>query len=72
MDGTYVYDEKESFDGRKIRVLGATYETGSPDCPSDWRDKLPTREEKLNYIKSAMRYWYSKEWFGSEKRKQEA
>jgi len=33
----------------------------------DWREKLKTRDEKIKYLKTALRYWYSNEWYGSEK-----
>jgi len=68
----YRYDEKEDFAGRKVKVLGATFEEGKPADRGDWREKLATRDERLGYIRSAMRYWYSADWYGSEKRKQEA
>ncbi|MCX5799275.1 MAG: hypothetical protein NTU90_06925 [Proteobacteria bacterium] len=68
----YQYEEKESFDGGKVKVLGATFEEGKPEGQQDWKAKLQTREDALNYLKTALRYWYSKEWYGSEKRKQEA
>jgi hypothetical protein len=68
----YQYDEKEGFDGKKVKVLGATYEEGKPEGQQDWRAKLGTPEERLGYLKTALRYWYSKDWFGSEKRKQDA
>ena len=70
--GEYVYEEKESFDGKKVRVLGPTYEAGKPDAKNDWEAKLGSAEDRLGYLKAALRYWYSKDWFGSEKRKQEA
>ena len=38
-------------------------------CDGGWRYKLASREEKLKYLETAERYWYSKEWYGSEKRK---
>lgn len=68
----YCYDEKEGFDGKTVKVLGATYEEGKPEESVDWRAKLHSREEKIGYVTTAFRYWYSKEWFGSEKRKQDA
>ena len=37
-----------------------------------WREKLKDREEMLKYLKTADRYWYSDDWFGSEKRKNPA
>jgi hypothetical protein len=72
MADKYQYDEKENYEGKKVRVLGATYEAGKPDEKDDWRAKLQTRDEMVNYLQSAVRYWYSKEWYGSEKRKQDA
>lgn len=71
MEG-YRYDEKEDFSGKKVKVLGPTFEEGKPEGSGDWREKLSTREERLGYIRSAMRYWYNADWYGSEKRKQEA
>jgi hypothetical protein len=68
----YKYEERDSFDGRKIKVLGETYEEGKPIEKNDWREKLGSTEDRLNYLKTALRYWYSKDWFGSEKRKQDA
>jgi hypothetical protein len=68
----YSYDEKEDFSGKKVRVLGATYEEGKPEQSSDWREKLASRDERLGFIRTAMRYWYNSDWYGSEKRKQEA
>lgn len=40
---------------------------GEPCKRYDWREKLVTREEKIKYLKAALRYWYSNEWYGSEK-----
>jgi hypothetical protein len=68
----YRYEEKETFDGRKVRVLGATFEEGKPEGNDDWMGKLGSREERLSYLRTALRYWYSKDWFGSERRKEEA
>ncbi|NIS61929.1 MAG: hypothetical protein GTO13_14895 [Proteobacteria bacterium] len=68
-EGEYRYEEKTSFDGKKVKVLGPTFEKGQPDKPENWRKKLGNREEKLNYLKTGERYWFSQEWFGSEKRK---
>jgi hypothetical protein len=68
----YQYEEKEAFDGRKVKVLGATFEEGKPEGSIDWTGKLGSREEMLNYLKTALRYWYSDDWFGSERRKQGA
>jgi hypothetical protein len=68
----YVYEEKENYDGKKVKVLGPTYEEGKPDHMVDWRAKLTTRDDVVGYLRTALRYWYSSEWYGSEKRKQEA
>lgn len=35
----------------------------------NWRKKLATREEMLEYLKTGERYWFSNDWYGSEKRK---
>lgn len=48
-----------------------TFESGKPDEPYNWRGKLVSREEILNYLKTALRYWYG-ESFGSERRKSPA
>ena len=67
--------EQKSAPGRdKVKVLGATYDKGKPrgDDAGRWRQKLRSREEKLRYLESGERYWYSQDWFGSEKRKNPA
>ena len=67
--------EKKSAPGRdEIEVLGATYEEGQPEGEEmgRWRQKLASREEKLKYLETGERYWYSEEWYGSEKRKNPA
>ena len=33
-------EEKTSFDGSTVKVLGETYEKGKPDKPENWREKL--------------------------------
>ncbi len=67
--------EKKKAPGREtVEVLGATYEAGEPagEESGKWRQKLQSRKEKLKYLESAERYWFSKEWYGSEKRKKPA
>jgi hypothetical protein len=67
--------EKKSAPGRpQVEVLGETYEEGKPEGEDmgRWRQKLASREEKLRYLENGERYWYGKEWFGSEKRKNPA
>lgn len=46
---------------------GMNDETGLQSL--DWKRKLVTAEDRLVYLKTALRYWYSKDWYGSEKRK---
>lgn len=64
--------EKERFDGTKVNILGETYEPGLPSEKVEWRGKLRSRGEKMMYLKTGERYWYSDEWYGSEKRKNPA
>jgi hypothetical protein len=67
--------EKKKAPGREeVEVLGATFEEGKPEGEETggWRKKLESRDEKLNYLQSGERYWYGKEWYGSEKRKKPA
>ncbi len=67
--------EKKSAPGREeVEVLGATFEEGKPEGEElgKWRQKLGSREEKLQYLQEGERYWYGKEWYGSEKRKNPA
>ncbi len=67
--------EKKKAPGRKeVEVLGATFEEGSPEDKElgRWRQKLESRQEKLKYLETGERYWYGKEWYGSERRKNPA
>ncbi len=67
--------EKTKAPGRdEVELLGATFEEGKPEGEElgKWRQKLDSREERLKYLESGERYWYSEEWFGSEKRKNPA
>jgi hypothetical protein len=66
---------KEKAPGREeVKVLGATFEKGKPEGEEmgRWRQKLESREEKLKYLRNGERYWFSEDWFGSEKRKNPA
>ena len=58
----------------KVKVLGATFEEGKPhgETMGMWRQKLESRQERVKYLESAERYWYSRDWHGSEKRKKPA
>jgi len=62
-------EEKVSFNGKKVKVLGNTFEEGRPESPYQWRKKLRSREEMLEYLQTGERYWFNDEWYGSEKRK---
>jgi hypothetical protein len=65
---------KEAPGRGKKDIPEETYEAGEPkgEDAGRWRQKLESREEKLKYLKSGERYWYSDDWFGSEKRKNPA
>ncbi len=67
--------EKKSAPGRKeVEILGATFEEGTPEGSETgkWRQKLDSRAEKLKYLETGERYFYSNDWYGSEKRKNPA
>ena len=70
----YKIEEKEAPGRPKVKVLGATYEKGKPEGEDvgRWRPKLRTRQERLQYLQTGERYWYSNEWYGSERRKNPA
>ncbi|MBN1177092.1 MAG: hypothetical protein JXA51_05365 [Dehalococcoidales bacterium] len=70
----YKVVKKEAPGRGQVDVLAETYEDGLPvgENTGKWRQKLESRDEKLNYLKSGERYWYSDDWFGSEKRKNPA
>jgi hypothetical protein len=58
----------------KVELLGETFEEGKPEGEGlgDWRQKLATREDRIRYLQTGERYWYSDDWYGSEKRKNPA
>ena len=64
--------DKEGFDGKHVKVLGSTFEPGVPTEKEDWRVKLTGREDEVKYLKTGLRYWYSDDWYGSERRKKPA
>jgi hypothetical protein len=70
----YKMVKKEAPGRGKVDILGETYEAGEPkgETAGRWRQKLENRDENLKYLKSGERYWYSDDWFGSEKRKKPA
>jgi hypothetical protein len=59
---------------KEVEVLGETFEKGKPEGEElgRWRQKLENREEKLKYLRTGERYWFDKDWYGSEKRKNPA
>jgi len=62
--------EKLKAPGRdEVEVLGSTFEEGKPEGEDAgrWRQKLDSRQAKLKYLETGERYWYSDDWFGSEK-----
>jgi hypothetical protein len=72
------FEEKERFDGQKVKILMPEYVTGTDQDRYQWRtninavnigdDSRPVKK----YLTTAERYFYSKDWFGSEKRKNPA
>jgi len=50
-----ILEEKTAFDGRKVQVLGPTFEKGKPEQAYNWRKKLLTREDMLKYLKAGVR-----------------
>ena len=66
--------DKKSTECNPTAVLGETFEPGKPQNKDDgrWRQKLNSRAEELKYLQTGERYWYGKEWAGSEKRKNPA
>lgn len=64
--------EKVKAPGREqVEVLKETFEKGTPEGEDlgKWRQKLASRSEKLKYLQNGERYFYSQDWYGSEKRK---
>ena len=70
----YKVEKKSAAGWDQVEVLGETYEPGAPsgEDAGKWRHKLSSRDERVKYLQTAERYWYSTEWFGSEKRKKPA
>jgi len=66
--------KKEAPGRGEVEILAETYEEGTPvgEDTGKWRQKLESRDDKLRYLTSGERYWYSDDWFGSEKRKNPA
>ena len=52
------------------KLIGTeTYEPGIPSGAYNWRAKLKNRNDMLKYLQNGERYWYGKDWYGSEKRR---
>ena len=68
-DYDYPVDKVENFTGNKVDLLGQSAEEGKPEGRADWRQKLQDRDQMVQYLKTGLRYWYSTDVFGSEKRK---
>lgn len=70
----YKVEKKKSPGRDEVEVLGETFEKGKPEGKEmgRWRQKMSTRDEKLRYLQTGERYWYGKDGFGSEKRKNPA
>jgi len=72
------YEEKERFDGQKVKILLPTYAEGTDQDRYQWRTNInavnigEAASPVKRYLTTAERYFYSKEWFGSEKRKNPA
>ena len=66
--------DKKDFAGKSVQVLDETYEPGTPETKGvgedkGWRGHLTGRNEMLRYLKNGERYWYSSDWYGSEKKR---
>jgi len=64
--------EKEGFDGKPVKVLGSTFEPGIPLEKGEWKNRFTGREDEMKYLETGLRYWYSDDWYGSERRKKPA
>lgn len=67
--------EKVKAPGRdEVELLQETYEKGKPEGEEAgrWRQKLNNRAEKLKYLHNGERYFYGKDGYGSEKRRNPA
>jgi hypothetical protein len=72
------YEEKENFDGKKVKILVPTFVQGPDEDRYQWRKNIAevnlgeNADPIKRYLTTAERYFYSKDWFGSEKRKNPA
>jgi len=65
----YPKEKKKDFSGKEVELLGPSYEEGTPTERGDWRHNMKNREDMVQHLKTSLRYWYSSEVYGSEKRK---
>jgi hypothetical protein len=70
----YKVDKVKAPGREQVELLKETYEAGQPSGAEAgrWRQKFDSRAEKLKYLENGERYFFSKEWYGSEKRKNPA
>jgi hypothetical protein len=64
--------QKKKAPGREeVEILGSTFEEGKPggENMGKWSQKLTTRAETIKYLQTGQRYFFSQDWFGSERRK---
>ena len=72
------YEEKQRFDGLKVKILLPEYAKGTDDDRYQWRNNITAvnigegSKPVEKYLTTAERYFCSKDWFGSEKRKNPA
>jgi hypothetical protein len=72
------YEEKERFDGKKVKILMPEYAPTVEEDNYPWRKNINSvnigeqADPVKKYLTTAERYFYSTEWFGSEKRKNPA
>lgn len=72
------FEEKERFDGQKVKILMPEYVKGTDQDRYQWRTNINTvnigddANPVKKYLTTAERYFYSTDWFGSEKRKNPA
>jgi len=71
-DFKYTTEKKKDFSGKDVDLISGSYEEGKPGEKGDWRKRFKNKEEMVQYLKTGLRYWYSKEGYGSEKRKKPA
>ena len=74
------FEERERFDGKKVKILVPTYASGTDQDCYKWRNNIASvnvgedRDTMKRYLVTSERYFYAgpADWFGSEKRKNPA